>query len=32
VRDLWRKQDLGSYDHGFSADVEPHGVVMVRVQ
>jgi alpha-galactosidase len=32
VRDLWAKKDLGRLKGRFTARVEPHGVVMVRVQ
>ena len=31
VRDLWSKSDVGVFDAGYSARVEPHGVVMVRL-
>ena len=31
VRDLWRKEDLGAFSEGFSAQVASHGVVMVRL-
>jgi hypothetical protein len=31
VSDLWRQKDLGTYDSKFSAKVERHGVVMVRM-
>lgn len=31
VRDLWRQQDLGSFDGQFSASIPRHGVVLVRV-
>jgi alpha-galactosidase len=31
VRDLWKKQDLGSFEGRFEAKVEPHDVVMVRI-
>jgi alpha-galactosidase len=31
VRDLWRKADLGAFREGYSAEVAPHGVVMVRL-
>jgi alpha-galactosidase len=31
VRDLWKKQDLGTLKGRFEATVEPHGVVMVRI-
>jgi alpha-galactosidase len=31
VRDLWRQKDLGVFDGEFSADVAPHGVVMVQL-
>jgi len=31
VRDLWRKSDLGSFEHGYSDAVPPHGVVMLRL-
>ncbi len=32
VRDLWARKDLGSIKDRFTARVEPHGVVMIRVQ
>jgi alpha-galactosidase len=32
VRDLWRQKDLGVYEDEFSADVAPHGVVMIRLR
>ena len=32
VRDLWRQKDLGTFDNEFSADVPPHGVVMIRLR
>eukprot|EP01112_Ceratiomyxa_fruticulosa_P001702 TRINITY_DN11865_c0_g1_i1.p1 TRINITY_DN11865_c0_g1~~TRINITY_DN11865_c0_g1_i1.p1 ORF type:complete len:975 (-),score=191.55 TRINITY_DN11865_c0_g1_i1:18-2942(-) len=31
VRDLWLHQDQGFYSSNYSAVVEPHGVVMLRV-
>lgn len=31
VRDLWRQKDLGVYTDRFTADVRPHGVVLVRL-
>ncbi len=31
VRDLWRHEDLGVFVDSFTATVESHGVVMVRV-
>jgi alpha-galactosidase len=31
VRDLWRKQDMGSFRDGTFAEVAPHGVVMLRL-
>ena len=31
VRDLWRQQDLGRYEGEFRGTVEPHGVVLVRL-
>jgi alpha-galactosidase len=31
VRDLWRQQDLGTFDTDFSATVPRHGTVFVRV-
>lgn len=32
VRDLWKHEDIGSFDDGFfRARVAPHGVVMVKV-
>jgi alpha-galactosidase len=32
VRDLWRQKDLGVFDNEFSADVPPHGVVMIGLR
>jgi Alpha-galactosidase len=32
VRDLWRQKDLGTFENEFSADVPPHGVVMIRLR
>ena len=32
VRDLWQHKDLGKFTGEFSAQVAPHGVVMVTVQ
>jgi len=32
LRDLWRQKDLGSFADAFSARVNPHGVVLVRVK
>ncbi len=31
VRDLWRHQDLGAKQDGFSVEVPRHGVVLIRV-
>jgi len=31
VRDLWKKDDVGSFTGRHEAKVEPHGVVMVKV-
>ena len=31
VRDLWRQKNLGSFNSAFSATVNPHGVVLVRI-
>lgn len=31
VRDLWRQKDIGSFNNEFSANVAPHGVVLVKV-
>jgi alpha-galactosidase len=31
VRDLWKHQDIGEKDGSFSAEVAPHGVVLVKV-
>lgn len=31
VRDLWRQKDLGMFENEFTADVPPHGVVLVRI-
>lgn len=32
VRDLWRQKDLGIHSEGFTADVRPYGVVLVRLE
>jgi alpha-galactosidase len=32
VRDLWRQKDLGTFEEEFSADVNPHGVVMINIR
>jgi alpha-galactosidase len=32
VRDLWRQQDLGSFQTEFQAKVPRHGVVLVRIR
>jgi len=32
VRDLWARKDLGVFNGGYSAGVQQHGVVMVRVK
>lgn len=32
VRDLWRQQDLGSFESEFQAQVPRHGVVLVRIR
>jgi alpha-galactosidase len=32
VRDLWKRQDLGTFKESFTAEVPMHGVVMVRVK
>ncbi len=32
VRDLWRQQDLGTFDGEFSSTVPSHGVVLVRIK
>jgi alpha-galactosidase len=31
VRDLWQKEDIGSFADGYQGATEPHGVVMIRV-
>ena len=32
VRDLWAKQDLGSFSNQYTAaQVPPHGVAMLRI-
>jgi alpha-galactosidase len=32
VRDLWRQKDLGKYRDKFSATVQRHGVVLIRIR
>jgi alpha-galactosidase len=31
VRDLWRQKDLGTFNNNFTAQVAPHGIVLVKV-
>ena len=31
VRDLWRQKNLGDYTHLFSTEVNPHGVVFIKI-
>jgi alpha-galactosidase len=31
VRDLWRKQEMGSFREAYSAETSPHGAVMIRL-
>ena len=31
IRDLWAGRDLGASENEYAADVEPHGVVLLRV-
>ncbi len=31
VRDLWRQENIGQFDEKFSATVQSHGVVMIRI-
>lgn len=31
ARDLWRQKDLGNFKDRFSAEVEPHGVALIRI-
>jgi alpha-galactosidase len=32
VRDLWRQQDLGTFENEFAATVPAHGVVLVKIK
>jgi alpha-galactosidase len=32
VRDLWRQKDIGVFDEEFTADVKPHGVMMISLR
>ncbi|TPX33253.1 alpha-galactosidase [Synchytrium microbalum] len=32
ARDLWRRQDIGTYQTTFSANVPPHGVVVIKTR
>lgn len=32
VRDLWRQKDLGVFSTGFSSEIPPHGVVLIRIK
>jgi alpha-galactosidase len=31
VRDLWKKQNLGSYDNQFPAQIDPHGAGLYKI-
>lgn len=31
VRDVWRQKNLGEFEDSFEAEVNPHGVVMVKI-
>ncbi len=31
VRDLWRQEDLGVFENGFTSDVNYHGVMLIKV-
>lgn len=31
IRDLWRQKDIGLYKNAFSANVRPHGVVLIKI-
>ena len=31
VRDLWQRKDLGGFEGGFEALVQPHGTVLIKV-
>ena len=31
IRDLWRQKDLGEFDKTFPSEVNPHGVVFVKL-
>ena len=31
VRDLWRQNDLGKFNHEFKTEVPRHGVMLVRL-
>ena len=31
VRDLWAKKNLGKFDETFTAKIEPHGCVLVKI-
>ena len=31
ARDLWRQKDLGQFEMAFSAQVAPHGVVLIKL-
>ena len=32
VRDLWKHQDMGAYDHFYAGHIPPHDVMMLRVK
>ena len=31
LRDIWRQKDIGQYTDSFSANVAPHGVVLIKI-
>ena len=32
VRDLWRQKDMGTHAESFTANVNSHGVVLLRIE
>ena len=32
VRDLWRQKDIGVFDDSFSAEIRPHGAMMIGLR
>ncbi|WP_298238964.1 putative Ig domain-containing protein [uncultured Algibacter sp.] len=32
IRDVWRNKDIGEFENSFSANVRPHGVILLKIE